>query len=399
MKAAAPRPREQRAAARAEAARLVERLRAMPPAGRAPALAAFLRAHPPLVAAAHQLWSLRATDADAFDAGLDAAHADTPGHPLIALLRAWRTIRMLRHEEAKDIALEVLLAKPGAREWQQRLLRSELVAPSADDERRRRIWQAALPAFADGLPRAAILAQQAVSLGLPPDRERLDAALADAAPDALALPPADATGGEAVRRRLAEILDMLRDARDIALVGNAPTLAGSGGRAEIDRHDLFVRCNYPPLAGFEADAGRRTGLMLLHGTKRNWLGALLANHPNYPALPALSCVVSGPPEASPPEPPDHHPRPAAPPALERLVDTLGYAGKTTGLFGAVLIGLVLGKPLRLYGFDSFRPGSAGHYFGAAGAGAHHDLAYERWYLTRFLPTIRPAVTLHDTAPP
>jgi hypothetical protein len=396
---AAPRPRDQRAEARAEARRLVERIRAMPPPDRAPALAAFLRAHPPIVAAAHQLWSLRATHPDAFDAGLDAAHADTPGHPLVTLLRAWRAIRLRRHEEAKDIALDVLAAKPGAREWQQRLLRSELVAPSVGAERRDRIWKAGLPAFPEGLPRAAILAQRAISLGLPPDRARLDAALAEDAPPALAVPPAEAMGGEALRRRLADILDLLRGARDIALVGNAPTLAGSGAGAEIDRHDLVVRCNYPPLAGFEADAGRRTGLMLLHGTKRHRLGALLANHPDYPALPALSCVVSGPPEAAPPEPPDHHPRPAAPPALEQLVDTLGYAGKTTGLFGAVLIGLVLGKPVRLYGFDSFRPGSAGHYYGAAGAGAHHDLAYERWYLTRVLPALRPAVTLHDSAPP
>jgi hypothetical protein len=83
--------------------------------------------------------------------------------------------------------------------------------------------------------------------------------------------------------------------------------------------------------------------------------------------------------------------------LERLVDGLCYESRTTGLFGAVLIALVFGKPLRLYGFDFFRPGMAGHYYGKAAAAPHHDLAYERWYLTRALPVLRTSVTLHRSA--
>jgi hypothetical protein len=199
-------------------------------------------------------------------------------------------------------------------------------------------------------------------------------------------------------RKLPDVLhalvETLHAARDVALVGNAPTLAGSGAGAEIDRHDLVVRCNYPVLAGFAADVCTRADLVLFHGAKRPRLPQLLARDPRYPALPALS---SGPAGAPPPVPPDAEPRPAAPKPLERLVDELCYQKRTTGLFGAVLIALVFGKPLRLYGFDFFRPGMAGHYYGKAAAAPQHDLAYERWYLTRALPALRPSVTLHRSA--
>lgn len=111
-------------------------------------------------------------------------------------------------------------------------------------------------------------------------------------------------------------------------------------------------------------------------------------------MPALS---SGPAGLPPPVPPDAEPRPAAPEPPERLVDGLCYQERTNGLFAAVQVALVFGTPLRLYGFDFFRPGSAGHYSGRAAAAPHHDLAHERWYLTRALPAVRPAVTLHDSA--
>jgi len=183
-------------------------------------------------------------------------------------------------------------------------------------------------------------------------------------------------------RKLPDVLhalvETLHAARDVALVGNAPTLAGSGAGAEIDRHDLVVRCNYPVLAGFAADVCTRADLVLFHGAKRPRLPQLLARDPRYPALPALSSGAAG---APPSAPPDAEPRLAAPKPLERLVDGLCYKMRTTGLFGAVLIALVFGKPLRLYGFDFFRPGMAGHYYGKAAAAPQHDLAYERWYRT------------------
>ena len=317
----------------------------------------------------------------------------------------------------------MLRLNPSLKEWRLYLARSQLVAPSGDLKEREADWQLALAAVPQGLPRLALLAQRAIADGQTPDLSDFDAQLARETA-ALTSPPGDAVGktglrkllaglsrslvlgrgpatppaarpGEtAERERLAAIYRTLHAARDVALVGNAPTLAGSGAGAEIDRHDLVVRCNYPVLAGFAADVGTRADLMLFHGAKRRRLARLLAREPRYPALPGLS---SGPAGAPPPVPPDAEPRPAAPVPLERLVDGLCYELRTTGLFGAVLIALVIGKPLRLYGFDFFRPGKAGHYYGKAAAAPHHDLAYERWYLTRALPVLRPSVTLHRSA--
>jgi hypothetical protein len=400
-----------------------ERFAAAAPAERAGLVAAFLPTLPPSRAIADMLWNLRLTDQASFDAGLDAAAARVPGHPLVLELLRARELREERHDKVKALARRALQLTASQTEWRQCLARSELVAPSADPREREANWQLALPAFPRGLPRLAILAQQAIAEGRTPDLSAFDARLARDAAALFASPPGGAglrkvltvlsrtlglapglasspreTPAEAAaRERLMAICRALQQARDVALVGNAPTLAGSRAGAEIDRHDLVVRCNYPRLARFAADVGTRTDLMLFHGAKRHRLAELLARDPRYPALPALSSGPAGPAGAPPPTPPDSEPRPAAPEALERLVDGLCYAQRTTGLFGAVLIGLVFGKTLRLYGFDFFRPGGAGHYYGKAAAAPHHDLAYERWYLTRALPALRPAVTLHASA--
>lgn len=345
---------------------------------------------------AERLWGLREEDPQAFDEGLDRAAAVALDHPLVFQLLTWREVRAERHDRVKGLARFILGLEPRRHGWRLRLARAELLSPSRGAAEREAVWALALPAFPQGLALAALRAQRALSRGREPDTGRFEALLAREAAAALALPSAAEAGGEAMVERLAAIYRRLRAARDVALVGNAPTLAGSGAGREIDGHDLVVRCNYPPLAGFEADVGGRADLMLLHGAKRHGLAERLARDPRYPATPALSCGPASPRGEPPPLPPDDEPRPAAPEALERLVDRLCYPEWTTGLFGAVLIGLVFGRPLRLYGFDFFRPGSTGHYYGGAGAAPQHDLAYERWYLTRVLPALRPAVTLHGS---
>lgn len=400
-----------------------KRFAAAGPAERAELVAAFLPAQQRSRAIADMLWNLRLTDPAAFDAGLDVAAARVPGHLLVLGLLAEREAREERHDDAKALARKVLRLNASLTEWRRYLARSQLVAPSADLKEREADWQLALAAFPQGLPRLALLAQRAIADGHTPDLSAFDAQLVreaaalvwpqDGAADAIwlrklravlsrslvfargpATLPAASADETAARERLTAIYQALHAARDVALVGNAPTLTGSGAGAEIDGHDLVVRCNYPVLAGFAADVGTRADLILFHGAKRRRLAQLLARDARYPALPALS---SGPTAAPPPVPPDAEARPAAPASLERFVDGLCYEARTTGLFGAVLIALVFGKPLRLYGFDFFRPGEAGHYYGKAAAAPHHDLAYERWYLARALPVLRPSVTLHSSA--
>jgi hypothetical protein len=403
-----------------------EHFAAAVPAERPGLVAAFLPTQQRSRAIADMLWRLRLTDPAAFDAGLDLAAARVPGHLLVLGLLAEREAREERHDEAKALARKVLHLNPSLTEWRRYLARNQLVAPSADPSERVTDWQLALAAVPQGLPRLALLAQRAIADGRTPDLSTFDAQLAHEAAAltsprggaddktgllkllsaltrflGLARGPAELLAASpeeaAARERLAAIYQALQAARDVALVGNAPTLASSGAGAEIDRHDLVVRCNYPVLGKFATDVGTKTDLILFHGAKRRNLAQLLARDPRYPTLPAMSSGPSGPIGAASPVPPDAEPRPAAPAPLERLVDGLCYEARTTGLFGAVLIALVFGKPLRLYGFDFFRPGRAGHYFGKAAAAPHHDLAYERWYLTSALPALRPSVTLHRSA--
>jgi hypothetical protein len=48
-----------------------------------------------------------------------------------------------------------------------------------------------------------------------------------------------------------------------------------------------------------------------------------------------------------------------------------------------------GRRARLVGLDAARPGQPGHYFGEAAAALRHEPGYEHWFVTRFLPAIRP----------
>ena len=61
----------------------------------------------------------------------------------------------------------------------------------------------------------------------------------------------------------------------------------------------------------------------------------------------------------------------------------------------MLAGVVLGKPLTLFGFDFFRPGGRGHYYDSAAAPFTHETGYERWFVERVLPVLRPQVRQHQ----
>jgi hypothetical protein len=51
--------------------------------------------------------------------------------------------------------------------------------------------------------------------------------------------------------------------RSCAVVGNSAILLRSGKGAAIDAHDLVIRFNWPALATFENDVGKRTDIMLV----------------------------------------------------------------------------------------------------------------------------------------
>jgi hypothetical protein len=83
--------------------------------------------------------------------------------------------------------------------------------------------------------------------------------------------------------------------------------------------------------------------------------------------------------------------PALPAPLADVVPQPGYGRPAMGFAGIVLTVLLLGRRARLFGFDVFRPGQPGHHVGAAAAALRHEPGYEGWFVTRFLPAIRPAL--------
>jgi len=221
------------------------------------------------------------------------------------------------------------------------------------------------------LAAASLAAQRAVADGTAPDRAGFDAALVEAAGAALA------EAGD-----LPALLGVLRAARDVAVVGNGPSLKGAGAGAAIEACEVVLRFNFPVLTGHETDVGRRTDAVIMSGSKRARLAELTAREPGYPTLPAM--VVEATQRIAPAAVP-----PGLPAPLALLLYQLGYGRPTMGFAGILLTVLLFGRPARLFGFDFFRAGEQGHYFGDAAAALHHETGYERWFVTRFLPAIRP----------
>jgi len=55
-----------------------------------------------------------------------------------------------------------------------------------------------------------------------------------------------------------------------AVVGNSGVLLGRGHGPDIDRHDVVLRVNSPPLDGHIADVGRRTTVTTLNPSQYTW---------------------------------------------------------------------------------------------------------------------------------
>jgi hypothetical protein len=223
------------------------------------------------------------------------------------------------------------------------------------------------------LAAAAEAAMRAVADGASLDLSLLDEALRKAL----------AAAWRECARELPPALKVLRRAGSVAIVGNGPSLAGAGHGAAIDAHDVVLRFNYPSLRGHEADVGRRTDAMLVARAKRPLLRELMAREPGYRRVPAM--VTDKPRDGTRAVPP------SVPPALMRIVRQASYGRPTTGLTGIVLTTLLLNRPATLFGFDFFEEARPGHYFGEAAAALQHELGFERWFVTAFLPAVRPAI--------
>jgi hypothetical protein len=227
--------------------------------------------------------------------------------------------------------------------------------------------------------------QRAVAEAYAPDLSAFEAQLAISRRAMLAQAESAAMAGDSAAQAFLDIVARLQAARSVAIVGNADTLRGSLSATRIEAHDLVVRCNFPVIAGFEADVGTRTDLMLFDSSIRGRLVERMARHANYAEVPAL-CFGGGRPAPGTPD------LPSASPSLMRMMQDLGYDHGTTGFRAVLLLTLILDRPAELFGFSFFPLGRQGDYFERSAPEVLHEMAYERWFVERVLPVLRPQVT-------
>jgi hypothetical protein len=185
----------------------------------------------------------------------------------------------------------------------------------------------------------------------------------------------------------AGIMTKIAAAKSIALIGNGPSLRGSKRGAEIDDHDIVIRCNFPPFTKFQDDVGSRTDIVFFNESLVESIPYLMGQEADYRRCLALA----------------FHPEPTAlfrlttysqnfssnmsriPTNLRHFYKSFFYSGPTTGLMGIILISIILGKNLDIYGFDFYNQSSA-HYFATdTTIFLGHELQYEQWFLQTFLP--------------
>jgi CMP-N-acetylneuraminic acid synthetase len=313
-------------------------------------------------------------------AACEAVLAGAPTHRVALRSLAWCAYRTRDFALARKTLARLLALWPDqSQDSHRELMRLAWLDPMADEASQSAAWEVAM-AEADALSQRSYTAQDRFATGKITDTIALDATLDRLLAEALA--EIAAAGGPA-----AETVERLRAAKSVAIVGNGPSLKGSGAGARIEAHELVLRINYPVLSGFAADVGTRTDVMLFDGAHRLHLDKRLAREPAYPKVAALGTptgILPGP--VKPGEPPE------VPISLIRLISALSYGRGTTGFRAIVLVALILRRKATLFGFDFFQPGQQGHYYDAASAALQHELAYEEWFVTRFLPTIRPDVS-------
>jgi hypothetical protein len=185
----------------------------------------------------------------------------------------------------------------------------------------------------------------------------------------------------------AEVMMKITAAKTIALIGNGPSLKGSKRGAEIDDHDLVIRCNFPPFTRFKDDVGSRADVVFFNESLVESIPRLVAQEPDYRRCLALALH----PEPTPLFKPEIYSQcfsrniSRIPLYLRHFYRSFFYAGPTTGLMGIILISVVLGKDLDIYGFDFYQQ-SAAHYFATdTTIYLGHELQYEQWFLETFLP--------------
>jgi hypothetical protein len=191
-------------------------------------------------------------------------------------------------------------------------------------------------------------------------------------------------------RALADFARFADGARTVSVVGNGPSLKGAGRGSEIEAGDLIVRCNFPPIAGFETDVGGRTDVVVsfISPAAPNFQD-YFRNDPRYADAWFVQMSSNAPRDHKPIPPGGRREGPSRfvriPLPVVEAIEDISYREPTTGLHAILLFSILLGKQVRLFGFDFFQ-GSLHHYWkpDAAAATSTHNPAFERLYVQRCL---------------
>lgn len=304
-----------------------------------------------------------------------------PDSPLLHRTTALCEARAGEYDHAYAALRRFLELRPGAGfDSRREMLRLEWLRPGSSAESRAETARIAV-AGTKPVTQESYRVQSLVAAGEQADLAGVDALVLEDLRRCDAALAAKASGGDAAAAAVRAILARLRSADRIALVGNGPSVRGRGLGRDVEAHDCVVRFNFPKLAGFEVDVGRRTDLMFIDASHRLTMHSRIQWEPEYPIVPALATSGGERPPEDPP--------PGLPQDFINLGDAISYDRGTTGFRAIVMAALIFRRPVTLYGFDFFPPGQVGHYFGGGAASVHHEVGYEAWFVRQFLADVLP----------
>ena len=188
---------------------------------------------------------------------------------------------------------------------------------------------------------------------------------------------------------LAAIIAM---AETLAIVGNGPRLRGSRLGAEIDGHDVVIRCNFAEIDDFSEDVGSKTSALMFNESLRSRIPRLRSRSPRYETAPAVGLHPEAGFGLSKEDFVSYPLTGTLLPATRRFLSDICYSRSTTGLMAINLLLFVFQKPVSIYGFDFFSDASKPHYFdNQVGAYLGHELQYERWFVQEYVSKTFPGL--------
>lgn len=168
----------------------------------------------------------------------------------------------------------------------------------------------------------------------------------------------------------------ITEAKKISVVGKGVSAMDSDYGKEIDAADLVVRVNHLPKEGEYSSLGQKTGVVFYAGHLAQRFGG---SNPHLGSGSSLNVLLShyrG----------SYNPRNGTYETLEdqfcHLIESISYRRATTGLRALLLVSLLANDSatVALYGFDFYSddPNKAA---------LNHELNYERWFTSDFLPAL------------